>query len=61
LLEDGRSGYSDLAVLPDGTILCFYERSSIDGGSHYEIGHLTVARCNAAWVAAGEVPPEAAE
>ena len=26
VLEPGMSAYSDLAVLPDGTVLCFYER-----------------------------------
>ena len=25
VLEEGPSGYSDLAVLPDGTIMCLYE------------------------------------
>jgi sialidase-1 len=30
-LEPGKSAYSDLAVLPDGTVLCLYERAdSID-------------------------------
>ena len=24
-LDAGRSGYSDLAALPDGTVLCLYE------------------------------------
>lgn len=54
LLEDGRSGYSDLAVLPDGTILCFYERRSVDG-SNYQIGLLTVARFNTDWVESDEI------
>lgn len=40
LLEDGPSAYSDLAVLPDGTVLCFYERGK----------RLTVARFNLEWV-----------
>ena len=34
-LEAGFSGYSDLAVLPDATILCFYERGSTDGQNHF--------------------------
>lgn len=38
-LETGKSAYSDLAVLPDGTVLCFYERDK----------KLTVARFNQAW------------
>ena len=51
-LEKGFSGYSDLAALPDGTILCFYERGSTDGNSNYRTGRLTVARFNEAWVRA---------
>lgn len=39
-LEEGPSGYSDLAVLPDGTMLCFYERKNL----------LTVARFNREWL-----------
>ena len=39
-LEKGPSAYSDLAVLPDGTLLCFYERGK----------KLTVARFNLDWV-----------
>ncbi len=49
-LEKGFSGYSDLAALPDGTILCFYERGSTDGKSIYRTGLLTVARFDEAWV-----------
>jgi len=41
-LEAGKSAYSDLAVLADGTILCFYERDT----------RLTIARFNEAWVQA---------
>lgn len=51
-LEPGFSGYSDLAVLADGTILCFYERGSTDGKSSYRTGLLTVARFNEDWVRA---------
>ncbi len=51
-LENGFSGYSDLAALPDGTILCFYERGSTDQKSQYRSGRLTVARFNEAWVRA---------
>lgn len=40
-IEEGASAYSDLATLPDGTILCFYERDS----------RLTLARFNLAWAA----------
>ncbi len=52
-LEPGFSGYSDLAVLPDGTILCFYERGSTDGNNHYRTDRLTVARVTEAWVREG--------
>lgn len=44
VLEPGASAYSDLAVLPDGTILCFYERSKL----------LTVARFNLEWLTDGK-------
>lgn len=39
-LEPGPSGYSDLAVGPDGTIYCFYERAR----------NLCVARFNLEWL-----------
>ena len=52
-LEAGFSGYSDLAVLPDGTILCFYERGSIDGKNNFGTGRLTVAWFNLAWLTDG--------
>ena len=40
-VEPGPSGYSDLAVLPDGTILLLYERSNTA---------LTLARFNLKWL-----------
>ena len=52
-LEPGFSGYSDLAALPDGTILCFYERGSTDGKSNFRTGRLTVARVTEDWVRDG--------
>lgn len=52
-LEKGFSGYSDLAALSDGTILCFYERGSTDGKSIYRTGLLTVARFDELWVREG--------
>jgi sialidase-1 len=52
VLEPGFSGYSDLAVEKDGTILCFYERGSADGKSR--IGPLTVARFNLEWLTDGK-------
>lgn len=41
-LEAGPSAYSDLAVLPDGTVLCFYEAGN----------ELKLARFNLAWLTA---------
>jgi len=49
-LEERFSGYSDLATLGDGTMLCFYERGSTDGKTIYKTGRLTVARFNEEWV-----------
>lgn len=49
-LEAGFSGYSDVAALADGTILCFYERGSTDGASNYRTDRLTVARFDEQWV-----------
>lgn len=42
-LDAGPSAYSDLAVLPDGTVLCFYEKGS----------DIVVARFNLEWLGAG--------
>jgi len=39
-VEEAASAYSDLALLPDGTTLCFYERKA----------SLTVARLSAEWM-----------
>lgn len=49
-LEAGFSGYSDLAVLPDGTIVCFYERGSVDSKSSTKTGRLTIARIAPKWL-----------
>ena len=53
-LEPGFSGYSDLAVLPDGTILCFYERGSTNNKDIYRTGLLTLARFNLEWLTDGK-------
>ena len=45
VIEPGFAGYSDLAVLPDGTIVCVYET----GEREYR-QHLAVARFNTAWL-----------
>jgi len=50
-IESGPSGYSDLAVGPDGTIYCFYERGAIVN-QQYQTRSLTVARFNSAWLGA---------
>ncbi|MBL9212975.1 MAG: exo-alpha-sialidase, partial [Opitutaceae bacterium] len=59
-LEPGPSAYSDLAVLPDGTILCFYE-SGRPGATRpnstrtdWPYARLTLARFNLEWLVAGE-------
>ena len=49
-IEAGFSGYSDLTVLADGTIICFYERGSIDGKSSTKTGNLTIARIAPEWL-----------
>jgi sialidase-1 len=51
-IEPGVSGYSDLAVGPDGTIYLFYERGSVSG-SHFNPGSLCVARFNVEWLTEG--------
>lgn len=53
-IEPGFSGYSDLAVANDGTILLFYERGSTDGANIYKTGLLTVARFNLEWLTDGK-------
>ena len=52
-LEPGRSGYSDLAIGPNGTLYCFYERGSFDK-HHHNTAHLCVARFNLDWLTDGE-------
>lgn len=47
VLEPGISGYTDLAVGPDGTIYCVYERGGADG---FAFQRLTVARFNREWI-----------
>ena len=48
VIEPGPSAYPDLAVLPDGTILCFYERGSVDGEELY--GRITLSQIDAGWL-----------
>ncbi len=40
-LEPGPSAYSDLAVMPDGTILCLYERKGVLTLAHFNLEWLT--------------------
>lgn len=49
VLEPGISGYSDLAVLSDGTVLCFYERGGV-GTNMFHTQYLTVARFPMDWI-----------
>ncbi len=48
-IEPGPSMYSDLAVTPAGTILCFYGRGSASKAS-YKGGRMTLARFNLEWL-----------
>lgn len=50
-IEPGPSGYSDLAMGPDGTIYCIYERGAVSGSDTY-IKYLTVVRFNLEWLSA---------
>lgn len=55
-LQPGPSAYSDLAVLPDGTVLCFYEsgtdKPAIKSKRDWAYANLTLARFNLEWVTA---------
>lgn len=47
VIDPGPSMYSDVAVTPAGTILCFYGRGS---KPHFAGDRLTLARFNLAWI-----------
>jgi sialidase-1 len=53
-LQSGPSAYSDLAVLPDGTVLCFYEsgtdKPAIKRKRDWAYANLTLARFNLEWI-----------
>lgn len=51
LIEDGPSGYSDLTVLSDGTVLVFYECGIVD--RMYDDRYLNLARFHLDWVKTG--------
>ncbi len=50
VIEPGYSGYSDMAALPGGTILCLFERGGI-GDNHFRSAYLTLARFDLEWIA----------
>lgn len=52
-LDPGVSAYSDLAVLPDGTILCLYERGAVGTNSH-QTAFLSLARFGLDWLTDGK-------
>ncbi len=54
VLDAGGSGYSDLAVTKDGTILCFYGRGDKKDFGGFAFNHLTLARFNLEWVTDGK-------
>lgn len=53
-LHQGPSAYSDLAVFPDGQILCFYEQGVEkrfgDRGRPWAYRYLTLTRFDLAWL-----------
>lgn len=51
-LDPGPSGYSDLAVAPDGAIYCLYERGVADDGKTRP-GSLRLVRLDRDWLAGG--------
>lgn len=52
-IEPGWSGYSDLAVASDGTILCLYERGD-PSDTRFRPASLTLARFNLEWLSDGK-------
>jgi sialidase-1 len=59
VLEPGPSMYSDLAVTPSGTILCFYGRSGEAKGLNAFAGaRLTLARFNLEWLTDATESPQ---
>lgn len=53
-LQPGPSAYSDLAILPDGTGLCFYEsgtdKPKVQRKRDWAYANLTLARFNLEWI-----------
>ena len=56
VLEEGPSGYSDLARLPDGRLLCLYECGIVD--RMYDDRFLTLGIFDLAWVRDGSRIPQ---
>jgi sialidase-1 len=55
VIEPGPSGYSDLAVAPDGTIYLLYEADRADLTGPFVPGSITLATFNRAWLLEGDV------
>ncbi len=51
VINPGASGYSDLAIGPDGTIYCLYETNTVGKGNNYS---LILKRFNVAWLTDGK-------
>lgn len=56
VLEPGPAGYSDLATLSDGTVLCIYECDTVTG--MFDDRYLRLARFDLAWLVAERDPVE---
>jgi sialidase-1 len=52
IVEPESSGYSDLTVLPDGTVLCLYEKGGSPGS--FPNRKLVLARFNLEWLTEGK-------
>jgi sialidase-1 len=52
-LDPGRGGYADIAVAPDGTIHCLYERGFVEG-NNLNTRFLSAARFNLEWLTDGK-------
>jgi sialidase-1 len=56
-IEPGPSGYSDLAVGPDGWAYCLYEAGAADG-KRFQVTALKLARFNESWLTEVKPPAE---
>ena len=54
VLDAGWSGYSDIGVTKDGTILCFYGRGEAKDFGGFAFNHLTLTRFNLEWLTDGK-------